>query len=335
MLRLLAIALLAASCNKTFDAGVTVHDGLPVDERNPVILLNDSADENWMGEYAMLLANSGGPELVGIIVVTGGINEDIGKNAKGWIRMVDAAQKGGLRGIPVPTPSIADKLVRPESGIIEETDISLNYSRGAELIVEKSKSLSQPYRPLVVVAGSRLTDVASAYLKDPSVAKRIWVVASVGVLTSTGASMGIPNGEMDPWASTIVANRLRYIQVSARYDSQIEVPEAWLEDLPRNNSFSDWMYSKQSKIWNTPASSDQVAIAAVGIRGFVTKVDRVLPNMAADASTTAGPPLQYADNENVLLVREISQETATNRFWQMLKDPKVFPTSPDAGAGTR
>ena len=35
--------------------------------------------------------------------------------------------------------------------------------------------------------------------------------------------MGIPNGEMDPWADTIVAGRFRYVQVSAFYDQLTDV----------------------------------------------------------------------------------------------------------------
>jgi hypothetical protein len=337
MLRLLSLALFAASCNKTFDAGVTVHDGLPVDERNPVILLNDSAGENWMGEYAMLLASSGGPRLEGIIVTTGGRNTDLEENKKGWVAMVDAARKGGLAAnIPDPRESLSSPLEKPASGNIEDT--APERSNGATLIIEKANSLSLPYRPLVVVAASRLTDVASAYLMDPTITERIWVVASVGNLTSTGASMDRPNGEMDPWASTIVATRMRYIQVSARYDSRLDVPEERMRgELPRNNAFSDWIWYKvdQDKIWEITDSSDQVSIAAVGIPGFAKTFERVAPDMAASASSTAGPPLQYAEDGRVLLVTEIDHNAAINRFWQMIKDPKTFRPNSDASTGTK
>jgi hypothetical protein len=336
MKRLLALTLLLASCNESFDAGRKKYDKLPVDGRNPIILLNDSAGENWMGEYAMLLSNSGGPELVGIIVTTGGRNTDLLENKKGWLRMVAAARAGGLQNIPDPTESSNEKLVKPVSGDIMDTDISTTYSNGAKLIVDESKSRSLPYSPLVVVAGSRLTDVACAYLKDQGVAERVVVVASVGELTSSGANMGIPNGEMDPWADTIVATKFRwYIQVSARYNSKLDVPGERLEELPRFNSFSDWIWYKQPNIWETPASSDQVAIAAVGIPGFVNEVYAVSPDPTADAGATVGPSLQHDQNGKVLLVRGISPDAAINRLWQMLRDPKLFPTSPDASTDTK
>src|SRR5205823_1820624 len=60
-----AAALLIAACE---GGDINAGRGLPVDERNPVIIANDSATDNWTGEYAMLLANSGGPPLAGIIV---------------------------------------------------------------------------------------------------------------------------------------------------------------------------------------------------------------------------------------------------------------------------
>lgn len=337
MLRLLALALLAAACNKTFDAGRNEQVGLPVDERNPVILLNDSAMENWMGEYAMLLASSGGPQLEGIIVTTGGRNTDPYENKKGWVEMVDHARQGGLAAnIPEPRESISVPLQKPASGNIDDT--APERSAGADLILEKAKSVSLPYRPLVVVAASRLTDVASAYLRDPTVVDRIWVVASVGNLTSTGANMDRPNGEMDPWASTIVASRMRYIQVSARYDSRQEVPKERLTDLPPNNKFSDWIRQKvdQDEIWEITDSSDQVSIAAVGIPRFVTNFEPVSPDPNADASATAGPPLQRGTNDKrVLLVTEIDYNVAINRFWQMIKDPKAFRPNSDASTGTK
>ncbi len=65
----LATAVVAGGCTETLDAGYNRPSGLlPVDERNPIILLNDGAYDNWSGEYAVLLANGGGSPLAGIIV---------------------------------------------------------------------------------------------------------------------------------------------------------------------------------------------------------------------------------------------------------------------------
>ena len=57
---LLVLSVLAGGCKETFDAGYNRPNGLlPVDQRNPVILLNDGAYDNWFGEYGVLLANGG------------------------------------------------------------------------------------------------------------------------------------------------------------------------------------------------------------------------------------------------------------------------------------
>ena len=47
--------------------------------------------------------------------------------------------------------------------------------------------------------------------------------------------MGMPNGEMDPWADAIVATRFRYVQVSAFYDQLADLPTSILGMLPAND----------------------------------------------------------------------------------------------------
>src|SRR4029079_2860388 len=128
--------------------------------------------------YAVLLANSGGPKLVGIVVNTGPNWPDIATNVPAGRGLVAAAKASVFQGVPDPTASIGAALVRPASGQIDDT--TPNRSEGARLMVETSARLSLPYRPLVVVTGGRLTDVADAYLVDPTVADRLVVVLHVG-----------------------------------------------------------------------------------------------------------------------------------------------------------
>jgi hypothetical protein len=89
------------------------HGRLPVDERNPIILANDGVSDNWSGEFAVLLANSGGPALAGIIVTSSWFWPDLNANANGWTRFVTAARSSGLRNIPDNTASAGLPLVRP------------------------------------------------------------------------------------------------------------------------------------------------------------------------------------------------------------------------------
>ena len=78
--------------------------------------------DNWQGEYAVLLANGGGPKLAGIIVNTSGPWPDLDTNMAGWRGLVAAATASGLRNIPDPQSSTGPPLTRPASGQIEDTD---------------------------------------------------------------------------------------------------------------------------------------------------------------------------------------------------------------------
>ena len=318
----IVLAMVAAGCTETYSAGSnSPHGLLPVDERNPIVLVNDGESDNWQGEYAVLLANGGGPKIAGIIVDTGPNASVIDDNVAAWRKLVEAVRASGLRNIPDPIASIGDPLVRPSSGDIDATQA--NHSEGANRIIEAANDFSLPYRPLVVLTGGRLTDVADAYLIDPSVTKRVVVVSSLGSFTSTGGAMGPPNGEMDPWADTIVTSRFRYIQVSAFYDQLTDVPAARVSELPAN-AFGKWIAEKQAGIWNLPQAADQVAVAAVGIPSFALDVQSVSPVGPTEAGATTGPVLKDNPGAPGWLVRQSDGAAATARFWRLLLDPATF-----------
>ncbi|MBN2574042.1 MAG: hypothetical protein JXP73_05700 [Deltaproteobacteria bacterium] len=322
MLLPLAVMVVVVGCTETFSAGSSPPHGLlPVDERNPIVLVNDSNYDNWHGEYAVLLANSGGPGLAGIIVGTSPNATDIDANVADWRDLVAAARASGLRNIPDPIASIGAPLRRPASGDIDAT--VANRSEGALFIVNESARRSLAYRPLVVQTGGRLTDVADAYLVDPTVVDRVFIVSSLGTLSSSGAVMGRPNGEMDPWADSIVTARFRYIQISAYHDQMTDVPAARLSELPQN-PFGDWIAAKQPRIWNDLLAADQGGVAALGVPGFVTAVDRVSAVGPVAAGASAGPDLLPNPNATAWLVTQIAGTAAKDRFWQLLLDPATF-----------
>ena len=318
----LGLAVLALGCSESRNLGSSVPHGLlPVDERNPILLANDGATDNWQGEYAVLLANGGGPKLAGIIINTSGPWPDLDANMAGWRGMVAAARASGLRNIPDPQASTGPPLTRPASGQIE--DITANRSEGAHTIVDLSASLSLPYRPLVVVTGGRLTDVADAYLIDPTVIERIVVVSSLGTTTSSGGAMGPPNGEMDPWADAIVTAHFRFVQVSAYYDQTTDVPTSRLADLPAN-AFGAWIAAKQPSIFDLNQAADQVGVIAVGLPGFVTAVEAVSTVGLTGAGATTGPNLVDDAAGPLLLATQSASGAATERFWQILLDPATY-----------
>ena len=312
----LASVAIGAACTQTLDAGSNhPHGILPVDERNPVVLTNDGIDDNWQGEYAVLLANAGVLKVAGIVVSTSPPWPDIDVNITGWRGLVAAARMSGLRNIPDPIASIGAPLVRPASGDVDDT--TPNRSEGALFIVDAARRLSLPYRPLVVMTGGRVTDVADAYRIDPTIADRIVVVSSLGTASASGGAMGIPNGEMDPWAETIVAERLRYVQVSAYYDQLTDVPAARVPDLPAN-ALGTWIAAKQPKIWSVPLAADQVAVAAVTIPSFATAIARVSLAGVVGAGASAGPDLVMNDSGPAWLVTDSMGAAASARFWDLL-----------------
>ena len=308
--------LAAAACGGTLDAGRDhPHGLLPVDERNPVILYNDWNRDNWFGEFALLLANSAGLPLAGVIVTDSKYWGDLDLNATTWTDMLTAASASGLKNIPAITKSSGAVLQRPADGTIGLT--ARNNSLGAQMIVELSRKLSRPLRPLVVVAGTRLTDLADAYLIDNTVVDRVVVVASLGEHIASSTNMGGPNGELDPWADWIVAAKFQYVQVSTFYDQTSDVAASDLASLPQT-PLGDWMRNKQPDIRNLTQASDQVAVLSVGLRDFVVEVQRSAIDPSATFDGIYGAPLVPNAAGNVVVVTKIQGPLAKSRLWQML-----------------
>jgi hypothetical protein len=319
---LAGLALSTPACGGTLDAGYDLPKGkLPVDERNPVVIDNDGWSDNWMGEYAALLANNGGPALKGIIVNKSTYWTDHALNTSGWKRMVAAARTSGLKNIPEITGSAGTPLERPADGNIDST--VPNDAAGARQIVELSRQFSLPHRPLVVICGSGLTNVADAYLIDHSVADRVVVVASLGGYAMSSGHMAGPNGELDPWADWIVTQRFTYVQVSAFYNQLNDVTTAQIPDLPPK-PLGAWMADKVDDILAVPSASDQVAVLAVGHPEFVAAVQRASPDTSGAFDTSQGPPLKPDPAGKTWIVTKIAAPLAPSKLWQMLLEPRTY-----------
>jgi hypothetical protein len=316
------VLVVGVGCGGTLDAGRDMpHGKLPVDERNPVILDNDNSTDNWSGEFAALLAHSGGNPIVGIIASASKYFGDANANAVGFGKLVAAARASGLKNLPDVTTSAGLPLVRPDDGIIDHT--TANNAAGAQLIVSLSRELATPTRPVVVIACLPLTNLADAYLIDHSVVDRVVAVAPLGEVGSPNAAMNGPNGDLDPWADWIVAQKYRYVQVSAYYDQSGDV---MMDDLPRlpNNALGSWMKDKQPKLYTIPQASDQIAVLAVALPAFATTVQRSSPDTSAAYDGMQGPPLQPDDAGNTWVVTKIDAPLAATRLWEMLGNPQTF-----------
>jgi hypothetical protein len=311
------LPLATVACGGTLDAGSDEPRGeLPVDERNPIILCNDGARDNWQGEYAMLFASTGGPPLAGIVINAVWPWTDLDENMAGWQQMANAARDSGLTGIPDPLPSDSPSLVRPDDDNIDSTEP--NRSEGARFIVETSQELSAPTRPVVVVTGASLTDVADAYLMDHTVTERVVVVSALGTTKTDGAAMGLPNGQLDTWANVIVARKFRYVQVTGySYDPSADISSSELSQLP-DNPFASWIATKQPDLEN---AIDQVAVLVVAIPSSVTTVIRV---EQSGEDSEGIPLLSAAPSGTAQVVTGVDTGLGTTRLWEMLLDPATF-----------
>ena len=175
----------------------------------------------------------------------------------------------------------------------------------------------------MVVTGSRLTEVADAYLMDPTVADRVVVVSALGGAAASGGVMGWPNGELDPWAGWIVGQRFRYIQVNCYYEQLNDVTAAKAADLPAN-PFGAWMAAKVSDVFQIAMSSDQIGVLAVGVPSFVTAVGRAVVDTSAAFDPMTGPPLLAQADGSAWVVSSCDTAMAADRLWTMLLDPHTF-----------
>ena len=299
------------------------HGLLPVDERNPILILQDDWSGDWLGELAVLFASSGRLTVAGVIVNATSYWPDLNANATGWMNLLAAARSSGLKNLPSITSSAGKPLVRPSNDEIDST--VADASDGAQLIVSLSRDLSRPFRPLVVVSGTSLTELAYAYLLDPTVTERVVVVAALGSYKAPNGELGTPNGDLDPWASWIVSQRYRFIQVGTYYDQTTDVKAAdvAMSSLPPNQ-LGTFMARKQPKILPDLTACDQVALLAVALPEFVASAVKVSPDVSAGFDETKGTTLIPDDKGDDMVVTKIKGPLAGAQLWQMLLDPSTF-----------
>jgi hypothetical protein len=308
--------VLVVACGGQLDAGYDEPHGLlPIDERSPIVVVNDGALDNWQVEYAALLASARQIRLVGIVVNSNAEYPSLETNVKNFRELIAAGRQSGMTGLPEPMASVAPALVRPDSDRIEDTEP--NRSEGARIIIQASAELGTKVHPLTVATGGALTDVADAYLLDPSVAERIVVVSSLGETEGTGARTNEPNGLRDPWATYIVTQRLPYVQVNGYYDQLLDVPEGRVGELP-DNAFGSWIAEKRSKLLNKVIACDQVSVFASGLPWFSSTVTRVRPDAQDPSFLVEDPqgPLWH--------VETAATDRARNEIWSLLTTPSTF-----------
>jgi hypothetical protein len=254
--------------------------------------------------------------LVGIVVDKTAIYPDLEANVTGFRSMIQAARESGMQNLPDPTASVSSPLVAPPSGVIEDT--VPNRSEGARLILEAAARYGSEVHPLVIATGGPVTDVADAYLLDPTLPERAVVVSSLGTSTESGAVSGEPNGAVDVWATTIVTNRMRYVQVNGFYDQLQDLPEARLAELPAN-AFGDHMAEKQPEILDLFIACDQISVLAAALPWFATSVTRMSAEPGQDI-----PALVPDPTGQIWHVSAADADRAREELWSTLLDPATY-----------
>lgn len=311
----LACTCALAGCRAELDAGSDIPHGLlPIDERSAVVVVNDGARDNWQGEYAALLGGSGQFRFVGLVVNATTEYPSVDTNVTGYRQIIAAARDSGLGDLPDPIASIAPALSRPDSGNIDDT--APNRSEGARLIVQAVARYGSSTHPLVTATGGALTDVADAYLMEPSISDRLVVAASLGSGETRDDTFD-PNGGRDVWATFIVMSRLRVVQVNSYYDQTLDVPDDRVSELPQN-SFGKWLADKRGDLLKKLVACDQISVFAAALPWFATEVAR----MRVDESDTRY--LIPDATGTIWRVTSGDDERARAEIWDRLLDPKSF-----------
>lgn len=150
-------------------------DPLAVDATNPFVFTNDHSTDNYMGELALGMADSGTVDLKGFLL---GYPREVWRNKEKarrirqkWMihhrKMHLKALESGMDDLPPPQFGVFDHHSKPASGRIEDTEPI--GSVGTDRIVEIARSAT-PDNPAVVAVGGDICTVADAYLTDPSIA---------------------------------------------------------------------------------------------------------------------------------------------------------------------
>jgi hypothetical protein len=230
-------------------------DPLDVDSSNPLIYLNDHTTDNYMGELALAMADSGTADLRGFLMSYPRevwINTDKYQRIRsGFIenhkRVHRKAIQSGMTDLPPPQFGVFDQHDKPASGRIEDTDVI--GSEGTRLIVEEARNAS-PEKPVVVAAGGDLCTIADAYLKDPSIADSLvvyWHEQVADINSQSGY-----NVQNSGWSAYVALSRLSTVLDHNRGGFVITREE--VEDrIP--SPLDEYMMTKEHWKWGNPLRS--------------------------------------------------------------------------------
>jgi hypothetical protein len=182
-----------------------------IDDSNPVIYDNDLVIDTPEVFYLWLKANKGQVKLVGNINTRDMYNQpdyefQHDDTFSQWTDLYDRALRSNLKNIPAPVKGADVALVKPKSGIIEDTKYKSN--AGSDLIIAEAHKAS-PEKPLCIFVGGNVSTIAHAYLKDHTIANKILVFHVHGYKHNEHTY-----NTYDFWGAYVVMKRMKYINWS-------------------------------------------------------------------------------------------------------------------------
>ena len=221
-------------------------ENIPCGHANTVVLINQDPLRNLAEAYALALAHSGTRR---VVALSTGFNGNVNSNELD--RYVRALKGRGLRNPPKVLRGNPDPLQAPPSGRAEDTRPVV--SPAASYLASLARR-TRPNRPVVVVCGGALTEVASAWLIERSCATNL-----IPVFFHTDR---FKCARVDPWAARIVLPRFRCVALTRTIYPNLD-PK--LFDRTRDPLWRDL---------TRKAMLDTALLAAVAVPGMATEVQR-------------------------------------------------------------
>jgi gliding motility-associated-like protein len=319
------LIVLIVWCSNAFGQKIsyTVNNGVHiagVDGTNPVIYDNDMINETPDPFFLWLKANKGQIRLVGNISTRDMYNQPNytfthDHTFKDWVDLYNRAQDSGLKNIPAPIKGTSIALVKPASGVIEQTQWTS--SPGSDLIIAEAHKAT-PEKPLVIFVGGNVSSVANAYLKDNSIANKVIVFHIDGYRYNVRRY-----NTTDFWSSYVVMKRFRYVNWSGNpygmYSEHKPILGIDLTGMP-NNRFTEiiryWYNSGYYAVYK------EIGDAPITLWYFNNAVWRNVQRKLENDQTTTSNTFDY------LLVSDNDFGAYGPMLSAVLRDPNSYTSTP-------
>lgn len=318
MRRACSVIVLIVWYSSSFGQGkvpYSINNGLQIvgiDATNPVIYDNDLIVDTPDIFYLWLKAHKGQVNLVGNINTRDMYNQPNYQYSHDdtfvqWVNLYNKAQASNLQNIPAPVKGTSIALVKPASGVIEQTQYT--NSVGSDLIIAEAHKASAA-KPLVIFVGGNVSSIANAYLKDNSIADKVIVLHIAGYRYNSATY-----NTTDFWSSYVVMKRFRYVNWSLGWGRNIPVDLTGMPDNPFTQEVRGW-YNNAWAIYHD--LSDSPVVLWFFDHSLWTNVARKLEN---DQTTTS-------DTYDYLLVTENNYDGYGPLLGSYLRDPANYVAGP-------